>query len=198
MTVIRHLNRNRLYLLLPLLLVLAGLSYSSTDRPIRQGSVEALFGNYNMNEPRFDAVYPGGGLMSGLALSAAIVSDVNFYLEIKYYFRQGKLTFTKEKTNLTLLPVSLGLRYIFPLGIFNPYFGAGADFYFYYEENPIGTTLNYANGYHFTGGTYVRFTKSVPVMVNLKVKYTWARAEQEGIRVQLGGLEYGAGLVFTF
>jgi len=151
-----------------------------------------------MNEPRFEAVYPTGGLMSGLAISAAIVSDVNFYLEVKYYARQGELSFSKEKTDFYMVPISLGVRYIFPLGLFNPYFGAGADFYFYYEDNPIGTTMNYANGYHASGGTYLRFSKTVPLMLNLKVKYTWVRAEQEGIQVQLGGLEYGAGLVFTF
>jgi len=188
---------NRIFLLFSFLLFNI-FAYPAADRPIRQGSLEVLFGSYDMNEPRFEAVYPTGGLMSGLALSAAIVSDVNFYLEVKYYARQGELSFSKEKTDFYMVPISLGVRYIFPLGLFNPYFGAGADFYFYYEDNPIGTTLNYANGYHAAGGTYLRFSKTVPLMLNLKVKYTWARAEQEGIRVQLGGLEYAAGMVFTF
>jgi hypothetical protein len=179
-------------------LALSVLAFPAPDRPIRQGSLEVLFGSYDMNEPRFEAVYPTGGLMSGLALSSAVVSEVNLYLEIKYYSRQGELTFSKEKTDFYMVPISLGLRYIFPLGLFNPYAGAGIDFYFYYEDNPIGTTLNFANGYHMTGGTYVRFSKTVPLMASLKFKYTWARAEQEGIRIQLGGLEYGAGLVFTF
>jgi hypothetical protein len=189
--------RNWIFLLFSFLLFNV-LAHPAEDRPIRQGSLEVLFGSYDMNEARFEAVYPSGGLMSGLALSSAIVSDVNFYLEVKYYARQGELSFSKEKTDFYMVPISLGLRYIFPLGLFNPYFGAGVDFYFYYEDNPIGTTLNYANGYHVAGGTYLRFLKTVPLMLNLKVKYTWARAEQEGIRVQLGGLEYGAGLVFTF
>lgn len=197
MLAITKCRRHWIFLLFSFLLFTA-FAYPAADRPIRQGSVEVLFGSYDMNEPRFEAVYPAGGVMGGLALSAAIVSDVNFYLEVKYYARQGELSFSKEQTDFYMVPVSLGLRYIFPLGIFNPYAGAGADFYFYYEDNPIGTTLNYANGYHVSGGTYLRFSKAVPLMINLKVKYTWARAEQEGIRVQLGGLEYGAGLVFTF
>ncbi len=172
--------------------------FAFQERPIRQGSVEFIFGRYDMNEPLFDDVYSAGGMMAGLGLSSALAYNVNFYLEIKSYIREGTLTFTKEKTELTLVPISLGVRYIFPFGIFNPYAGGGADFYFYYEDNPIGTVLNYTNGYHLLAGTYLRFLKNVPVLVNLKLKYTTARAEEDGIKIQLGGLEYTASLVFTF
>lgn len=175
-----------------------GFNFSFKEKPIRQGSVEFVCGSYNMNEPRFDAVYPGGGLMAGLGLSSALVSNVNFYLEIKAYTRTGTLTFTKEKTEFTLLPISLGLRYIFPFGFLNPYAGAGVDFYFYYEDNPIGTVLNYANGYHFLAGTYVQPLKKVPILINLKLKYTSAKAEENNIKIQLGGLEYAASLTFVF
>lgn len=168
------------------------------EKLIQQGSVEFLFGNYNMNEPRFEAVYPGGGIIAGLGLSSALISNVNFYLEIKAYTQEGTLTFTKEKTELRLVPISLGVRYIFPFGLLNPYAGGGVDFYLYYEDNPIGTVLNYANGYHFLTGIYVQPLKKVPVLINLKLKYTSARAEENAIQVQLGGVEYTASLTFIF
>jgi hypothetical protein len=174
------------------------LTFSSPERTIRQGSVEFTLGSYSMNEPRFEAAYPSGGLMGGLTLSSAVASNVNFYLDIKYYSRQGTLTFSKEKTTFYMVPIDLGVRYIYPLGLFNPYLGAGLDFYFYYEDNPIGTVLNYTNGYHITGGTYLRFAKRVPVMVNFRLKYTWAKAEENTIPIQLGGFEYCAGLAFAF
>ncbi|MEW5900638.1 MAG: hypothetical protein AB1715_04155 [Acidobacteriota bacterium] len=185
-------------ILLAALSLTGALGFTAPDRPIRQGSLEFTIGSYKMNEPRFDAVYPSGGLMAGLTLSSALVSDVNFYLEIKYYAREGALTFSKEKTTLYLIPIDLGVRYIFPLGLINPYAGFGADFYFYYEDNPIGTVLNYANGYHLMGGAYLRFSRSVPVMLNLKLKYTLAEAEEKAVKLQLGGLEYAVGLAFTF
>lgn len=183
---------------LAVLLVFNALAFSSSERTIRQGSVEFTLGGYAMNEPRFDAVYNPGGLMAGLSLSSAIVSNVNFYLDIKHYYREGELTFSKEKTILYIVPVTVGLRYIYPFGLFNPYLGAGLDFYFFYEENPIGTVLNHTNGIHITGGTYIRFSRSVPVLVNIRLKYTSAKAEQNGVSVQLGGFEYGAGLAFAF
>jgi hypothetical protein len=179
-------------------LALNTLIFPSADRTIRQGSVEFTFGSYNMNEPRFEAAYPSGGPIGGLTLSSALASNINLYLDIKYYSRQGALTFSQEKTAFYMAPIDLGVRYIYPLGFFHPYLGAGLDFYFYYEDNPIGTVLNYANGYHITGGTYLRFVKSVPVMVNVRFKYTWAKTEQNAIQVQLGGLEYCLGLAFTF
>jgi len=172
--------------------------FPAADRTIRQGSVEFMLGSYSMNEPRFEAAYPKGGLMAGLSLSSAVVSNVNFYLDIKYYSRQGTLTFSKEKTTFYMVPIDLGVRYIYPLGLFHPYLGAGLDFYFYYEDNPIGTVLNYTNGYHITGGTYLRFAKSIPVMANIRLKYTWAKAEEDATPIQLGGFEYSLGLAFAF
>jgi hypothetical protein len=35
-------------------------------------------------------------------------------------------------------------------------------------------------------------------MLSLKAKYTWAQTTNDDIQVQLGGLEYGAGLAFVF
>lgn len=185
-------------LFLAVSLALNILAFSSTERTIRQGSVEFILSGYNMNEPRFDAVYDTGGLMSGLSLSAAIYSHVNFYLDIKYYSREGELTFSQEKTNFYIVPFDFGIRYIYPFGLFNPYLGAGLDFYFYYEENPIGTILNYTNGFHLTGGTYIRPLKNVPVLINLRLKYTWAGTEENNVPIQLGGFEYGVGLALTF
>jgi hypothetical protein len=94
--------------------------------------------------------------------------------------------------------LDIGVRHYLPLGTFHPYLGAGADFYIYYEDNAIGTALSSANGDHILGGLYFQFAKGSPVIVDFRVKQTWARAEEDGIAVQLGGLEYCAGLAFVF
>lgn len=194
----RKNDKRKGFLLLILLLASPAFASSLNERLIRQGTVEFFIGSYNMNEPRFDKVYPGGGTIGGLALSSALVNNFNFYLEMKYYPRTGKLTFTLDETRFTLIPLSLGVRFILPLGYLNPYIGGGADFYFYTEDNPIGTVVNYTNGVHFIGGAYVQFSRKIPVMLNVKLKYTTARATENDIQIQLGGLEYGIGLVFAF
>lgn len=183
-------------------LILLSLVWISFASPllatIRQGTVEVWTGRYSVDEPRFQAVYPKTGPVSGLNLSSNLVSFLNFYLEIKYFHRQGFLTYTKEKTDFHLLPLCLGLRAIFPVGILHPYFGLGADFYAYYENNPIGTVFNFTNGTHALAGLYLQAGK-LPLFLNLRVKYTRAQAEEEkGRKVQLGGWETGIGLAISF
>jgi len=191
-------NGKARFIALAALLALGAFPIGAQDRPIGQGSVEIILGGYDMDEPRFDAVYPKGGLLAGIATSAAIVSNLNLYLEAKYWQREGELTFSKEETMLRLFPIALGLRYIMPLGIVNPYAGAGGDIYFYYEDNAIGTTVNHAEGYHVMAGTYLRFARDIPLMVNLKAKYTWAKAIESAFQIKLGGLEYSVGVALAF
>jgi hypothetical protein len=180
------------------ILALRPFAHPSPDRAIRQGSIEFTIGSYNMNEPRFEAAYPSGGPIGGLTLSSALAANFNVYLDVKYYSRRGKLTFSQEKTSFYMVPIDLGLRYILTLGPLLPYFGGGFDFYLYYEDNAIGTVLNSTTGAHVMGGAYLRFGQTVPVMINARVQYTWAKAEQDANQVQLGGLEYCLGLAFTY
>jgi len=179
-------------------LALAAFPIGAQERPMEQGSLEVILGGYDMNEPRFDAVYPNGGLLAGLGASARIISNFNLYLEAKYWEREGELTFSKETTTFRLFPISLGVRYILPLGVFNPYAGAGGDMYFYYEDNAIGTTINSASGYHATAGTYLRLSRNVPLMLDLKAKYTWVNTAEGDFEIKLGGFEYAVGLAMAF
>jgi hypothetical protein len=179
-------------------LALAAFPIGAQERPMEQGSLEVILGGYDMNEPRFDAVYPKGGLLAGLGASARIISNLNLYLEAKYWEREGELTFSKESTTFRLIPISLGVRYILPLGVFNPYAGAGGDMYFYYEDNAIGTTINSASGYHATAGTYLRLSRNVPLMLDLKAKYTWVNTAEGDFEIKLGGFEYAVGLAMAF
>ncbi|MCX7974057.1 MAG: hypothetical protein N3B16_06085 [Candidatus Aminicenantes bacterium] len=165
---------------------------------IKQGTLEFLAGRYQVDDPRFKAVYAENGRLYGMDLSANLLSPLNFYLEIKYFRKEGALTYTKEKSIFYLLPVSLGLRVIIPIWILHPFIGAGTDFYTYYEDNPIGTVLNFTNGYHLTAGLYLQAGK-LPLFLSARLKYTRALAEEEkGRRIQLGGLESSLGFGFIF
>jgi hypothetical protein len=164
----------------------------------RQGTLEFLTGRYRLDDPRFKAVYAESGPVYGVALSADLFRPVNFYLEIRYFQRHGFLTYTREKTQFHLLPLSTGLRAIIPVGILMPFIGAGADFYTYYEDNPIGTVLNFTNGYHLVAGLYLQAGR-LPFFFSARVKYSRATAEEEkGRRIQLGGLETALGFGFIF
>lgn len=164
----------------------------------RQGTLEFLAGRYQPDDPRFKAVYAEKGSIYGLGLSADLFKPVNFYLEIRYFQRHGFLTYTREKTQFHLLPLSTGLRAMLPVWILIPFIGAGADFYTYYEDNPIGTVLNFTNGYHLVAGLYLQAGR-LPLFFSARIKYSRATAEEEkGRRIQLGGLETALGFGFIF
>lgn len=164
----------------------------------KQGTLEFLTGRYQIDDPRFKAVYSENGPIYGLGLSADFFNPVNFYLEIRYFQRQGSLTYTREKTQFHLLPLSVGFRAMLPVRILIPFVGAGADFYTYFEDNPIGTLLNFTNGYHFVAGLYLQ-AGPLPLFLSARIKYSRATAEEEkGRRIQLGGLETALGFGFIF
>lgn len=175
-----------------------GLAAPASATVGRQGTVEFFLGGYSISEPRFKEIYPTGGTVPALSLTSTVFWNIDLYLEVKGLNRTGKLTFTGEKTTLILVPLSLGLRYVQPLWLFQPYVGAGFDIYLFYENNPIETVFNYVRGTHFEGGTYIQFAKSVPLLLNFKLKYTKADFTRNDVTIKLGGLEYSAGLALAF
>ena len=164
----------------------------------RQGTLEILYGRYTVNDARFAAIYSKSGSIGGLALSAALFFNLDFYLETKVFAQSGQLSYTQASTKIVLIPFSFGIRYGAPLGIFEPFVGAGLDYYVYYEKNAIGTALDYARGSHVLGGLRINFGKDVPLSLSARIKYTSIKATRGSITVDLGGPELTAGLAFVF
>jgi len=181
-----------------LVVILNSMFFSSSLASDKQGTFELIIGNYSMSEPRFKAVYQKGGLIEGFSLSIFIIRDLDFYFEMRGFYKSGELTYTKEKTHFLLIPVSLGIQYNRSLGLFCPYLGLGIDYYFYAETNPIRTIINYTRGIHFQGGSYFKISEKSPVWLDLKLKYTSAKTEENNLEIQLGGFEFGLGLVLVF
>ncbi len=163
-----------------------------------RGTFELFFGHYILSESRFKAVYHGGGIIAGLGLAVSVIQNFDLYIEAKGFHKQGELTYSKEKTQLFLLPVSFDIRFKKPIGLITPYFGGGVDIHFYFETNPIGNVIDYSIGYNFQGGTYFHFGKNFPILLNLKIKYSKANKMVNNLKIELGGLEYGVGLAFVF
>jgi hypothetical protein len=172
-------------------------AFARTDiRP--QGTVEFYLGNYRIAEPIFKTVYQPGGSIQGLGLTANLFANFDFYFEVKGMAKTGSLSYSQEKTDFVLIPISLGLRAAFPVAFVVPFAGAGLDYFVYYEKNPIGTTLNYAKGWHLQGGVYLRFGKSFPILPFVKAKWSLVKAALGTRTIDLGGIEYGAGLAVAF
>jgi len=180
-------------ILLTVVHVSSGLSSSNN-----KGTFDLFIGHYDLSESRFKAVYHGGGMIAGIGLSIPLIQNFDLYIEAKGFHKSGELTYSKEKTQLFLIPVSFDIRYTVPIGPITPYVGGGIDLHFFFEINPIGIVADYASGYNFQGGTYFRFSKNFPVLLNLKIKYSKANKIVNNLNIELGGMEYGAGLAFVF
>jgi hypothetical protein len=177
-----------------MLALLSGLGFASN----RQGTIELLFGSNSINDARFSKIYTSGGSIGGLALSAALFYNLDFYLEAKVSSQAGQLTYTKEKTKFVLLPFSFGIRWGAPLGVLEPFIGVGLDYYVYYEDNVIGTAVDYARGGHVMGGLRLNFGKDVPVSLSGRIKFTSIKATRGAVTVDLGGVELSGSLGFVF
>jgi hypothetical protein len=175
----------------------AGTAVAETA-PLWQGTVEFSLGSYHIAEPLFDTIYQPGGSIKGLGLSANLIPHLDFYLDVKVMSKNGLLSHTKEKTTFVLVPISLGLRGSYPLAFVKPFAGLGIDTYIYFENNPIGTVVNYAKGWHATGGIYLEFGKNIPLLPFVKIKYTMIKASADGRTIDLGGWEYAGGLAVGF
>jgi len=164
----------------------------------RQGSFEILLGNFRINDPLFETIYTNSGPIRGLAITAALFFHFDFYLEVKVFTQKGLLSFSREATNFSLIPFSVGFRYRAPLGLIEPFIGAGLDYDVFYEKNSIGTTVDYARGSHFLAGVSLRPGRSFPVAVTGRIKYTAIKAVHGGRTIDLGGFEAGGGLSLIF
>ncbi|MCX6561132.1 MAG: hypothetical protein NTZ26_11555 [Candidatus Aminicenantes bacterium] len=164
----------------------------------RQGSFEIIYGRFSVKDPLFTEVYSAGGSIQGLGITAALFLNIDFYLEAKAFYKKGQLTFTKESTSFLLLPFSVGFRWRAPLGLIEPFVGAGLDYDVYYEKNAIGTALDYAKGTHVLAGVSLRPGRNSPIALTGRLRYAMVKAEHAGVTIDLGGLEAGASLSLIF
>ncbi|MDD8030348.1 MAG: hypothetical protein PHE62_12460 [Acidobacteriota bacterium] len=173
-------------------------SAAAADGAAWQGTVEFSLGRYNIADPLFNTIYRPGGSITGLGLTANLIPRLGFSLDVKVLSKNGSLSHSKEKTSFVLIPVSLGLRASYPVSFLIPFAGLGLDYYFYFENNPIGTVVDHAKGWHAAAGVYFQFGETIPILPFAKIKYTMVKASAGSRTIDLGGWEYGAGLAIAF
>jgi len=160
-------------------------------------------GYLTLQDEAFKETYgEGGGFFKG---------EYSFFLPVKvesfdiwtgftYFKKAGKTTITQEVLTLKITNLSVALRYLLPLSKFTPFVGAGIDYIVYKEVLPedyiIGSVGGSDLGFHVQGGTY--FDALPYLSFKVHIKYLWSKTDADGLEVNLGGVEYGAGLVFRF
>jgi len=114
--------------------------------------------------------------------------------------KKGLTSYTEEDLSLRLTNLSLSLRYSYDTGRFALFLGPGIEYVTYketYAETfPIDSTNGSQTGLHLTAGGYVHVTSGL----SLKGYFKYCRIETDkpGFRINLGGTEWGLGILYRF
>ncbi len=112
----------------------------------------------------------------------------------------GKTTYTGEATNLRLTSLSVAIRYSYDSGRFAIVLGPGMDYIKYRETIaqpfPVPSVTGNSVGFHIQGTVYFHLTAGLSIKGY--GKYSGASTESPGFRVNLGGAEWGGGVLYRF
>jgi hypothetical protein len=190
-------------LLIFLLLETSMLSaYPDKKDVLEKTTIGLGYGTYKISDARYKEVYNGGREIYTLEVLQLLHSlnhhHIGLSVGFKHFTIKGKTTITQESTALTLVPISLGFRYLLKIKHFLPWIEMGMDYYNYKESAALKTTEGNAFGYHIAGGLYFEIPRVNFIKLIIYAKHTKCLATEEKIKANLGGLEYSLGLAFGF
>ncbi len=147
------------------------------------------------SEKAFKDIY-GGGMVVGGEISVGIWRNFELWFGGSYFSKKGELTFTREETELEIYPIGGGLKYKLSTGIFDLYAGAGLNYYWYKESNPLGDVSEGGLGCTGKIGSYVRITGGF--LIDLYLNYSYCKVKPADFEIDIGGIEAGMGIGYRF
>jgi len=176
--------------LIALLILAAGFSQAGSVFFKLQGMY------FSPTDDDFKEIY-GGGIMYGAEFAITIWENLDFCLGGSYFTKSGELTFTKEETSLTIVPIFGGLRYRITYGTLNIYAGFGVDYFLFKESNePIGDVSEGGIGLEAKLGAFLKLSKGF--LLDFHVNFSYCKIQPADFIINIGGLEGGIGLGYEF
>jgi hypothetical protein len=166
------------------------------EKPYTRNNHFKIFADYFVpSEQSFKDIY-GGGMAFGAEVNIKVWKFVDLWLVGNYYSKGGRLPYTEENTDMTLIPIGSGLKLRFQRGALNPYIGFGPMVYLYEEKNAIGEAKGTSFGFIGQAGCYFRVIGRF--LIDVSVNYSYCKAKPQRIQAQLGGIQAGIGLGIEF
>jgi len=149
---------------------------------------------FSPSDKDFKDIY-GGGMMYGGEFSFRIAKSLDLWIGGSYFSKKGNLTYTRDETNLTLIPLGGGLRYRFMSGRkISPYVAAGPEYFLYKESNVLGDVNSGGIGFIGKAGVLIGLAGSFGLEVH--AGYSWCKFKPADFEINVGGVEFGAGIFF--
>lgn len=128
------------------------------------------------------------------------IQNFDIWTGVTYLQKSGQMTITEEDIKLKMTTFSLAIRYLRNYSRFTPFVGAGIDYVVYNEILPEEFQINSVGGshmgFHMQGGVYYDLLPTLSLKAH--IRYLWSKTTENDIKVNLGGIEYGIGLIFRF
>jgi opacity protein-like surface antigen len=151
---------------------------------------------FSSENQTFRDVY-GNGAKIGLEAGLGIADRLSLFAGLDYLHKTGGLTLTKEEARVTLVPISVGLRYDFPAGeklLFH--LGLGVQEVFFREESMLGTTSENALGFMAAAGAIFRITERIGAGVF--AAWSTCKMTHDAVGFKVGGLDIGGTIEVRF
>jgi hypothetical protein len=160
--------------------------------------LELDWGWHSVSDSRYKEVYSEGNRMLTFAVHPLWINEGRHSFGpaagIKNFSKKGTSTVTQEEARLTLLSLFLGVEYTVDLKPFYPGIEMGVDHCFYRERSPLMNTRGSTTGYHVQGQLMLQIPGSTFLKLKLFIRHS-KLPTKEITKVNLGGLEYGAGIL---
>ena len=196
-------------IVLTTLLTLAGATTGLLAQEVKQPRfrIGATFQGSQLNDKNLtDFFHHSQRNLFGFEASIHVLYNIDVWGSYRLYTDETKTTYYEVEDKFRLNQTSLGVVYR-PVvwKVLEPFIGAGLEIYSYSETvggQELPDTKGNALGFHVQSGTYVNIFKFLAgkVFVRLNaVKETLDKPLPDGSRkLDLGGKEFGLGLVFRF
>ncbi|MBN2199870.1 MAG: outer membrane beta-barrel protein, partial [Candidatus Aminicenantes bacterium] len=156
-------------------------------------------GYFRPRDAVFKEIYGEGDALYGARLAAHIWQGFYFWFSASQYRVISSTTFTEDKTTLTLLPISVFLRYNLGRGFFIPYAGIGYTFLSFKEESEFLPDVR-GNGSNFAFEAGIELKMNRHLSFDLGGRFSQIRVQPEDSdkEIDLGGLQAGISLLVSF
>ncbi|MFO7979511.1 MAG: hypothetical protein R6V00_01605 [Candidatus Aminicenantes bacterium] len=194
-----------------LILVIGGPSFAQSDEDISQKDGNSVspkntmagitMGSFSIASDRFKEIFMNPSTVTGIEASYLFPIKSHFLgltLEVRGLSQAGHSTVTNRNIYFSLTPLTLTGKYMALLSDFTPYFGAGIDLFFYKEESHISLISGITPGLHIEGGVYYKPPLFEFIKIRAVLRISRAFANENDIKVNLGGLEFGLGILYCF
>lgn len=170
--------------------------------------LEAKGGYFFPSDHRFKKIYSGGGIYGGEISVQIAHSPLYAWISGDYFSKNGRSIGEKNSTTIQLIPLAVGLKYLYPISILDLYLGAGLQptYFRTIDRSPYvsRTVSKWGLGGMFKGGILFNIKKGFFVDVFsgyslLNIHYH-SGSDASVIRnsAHLSGWIIGAGLGYRF